>query len=608
MIVGARSILITAPLATLLGTVLGTAIGLVTGYYRGLVDEVTMRVVDAMLAVPVIILALLAIVSLGPSRVTLILVIGIVFSMIIAKTVRAAVLSERELDYVQAARLRNERGPYIMVAEILPNVMGPVIVEFTVRLGYAIFTIATLAFLGFGADPSVPDWGRDISDQLPVHQRRRLVGGPLSLPGHRHPDHRHQPHRRRSREDVRAMNRPAIELRDLEVAYRVRGVDRQVLRGVSLVVEEGESYGLVGESGCGKSTTAYAIMRYLPRNGRVTSGSISVNGQDLLGMSQAEVRRLRATTLSIVYQDPASALNPSLRVGDQVAESFRLIGTATGESDERAREMLARVQISDPGRVMRRYPHQLSGGMQQRIVIAMALASNPTLLILDEPTTGLDATVEAEVLDLVAGLRSELGTSVLFISHNLGVIRRMCERVGVLYAGRLVEEGTAEQVLSDPRHPYTVGLLRCLPRGGARKDRERLDTIPGFLPQLGADLPGCVFAPRCGLAREICHAEDPPFHTDRRWALEPLSLPRGGGAAPAHRGGSCRTDRPDDRRRRPGRHDRAREQDLPPGGKPRPRARGRRPGDQAGRDARPRRRVGQRQDDPCPAAPGPHVP
>lgn len=164
VIVGARSILITAPLATLLGTVLGTAIGLVTGYYRGLVDEVTMRVVDAMLAVPVIILALLAIVSLGPSRVTLILVIGIVFSMIIAKTVRAAVLSERELDYVQAARLRNERGPYIMVAEILPNVMGPVIVEFTVRLGYAIFTIATLAFLGFGADPSVPDWGRDISD------------------------------------------------------------------------------------------------------------------------------------------------------------------------------------------------------------------------------------------------------------------------------------------------------------------------------------------------------------------------------------------------------------------------------------------------------------
>jgi peptide/nickel transport system ATP-binding protein len=235
----------------------------------------------------------------------------------------------------------------------------------------------------------------------------------------------------------------------------------------------------------------------------------------------------------MVYQDPASALNPSLKVGRQVAESFRLIGTAGGDPEERAREMLAKVQISDPGRVMRRYPHQLSGGMQQRVVIAMALACDPTLLILDEPTTGLDATVEAEVLDLVAALRSELGTSVLFISHNLGVIRRMCERVGVLYAGRLVEEGTADQVLADPRHPYTVGLLRCLPRGGVRKDRERLDTIPGFLPQLGADLSGCVFAPRCGLAREICWAEDPPLyavgggHSSRcHFHAEAAQLPR----------------------------------------------------------------------------------
>ncbi|MGH3023044.1 MAG: ABC transporter permease [Gaiellaceae bacterium] len=164
VIVGAREILITAPLATILGTVVGTGIGLVTGYYRGLVDDVVMRIVDAMLSVPVIILALLAIVALGPSRATLVLVIGTVFGMIIAKTVRAAVLSERELDYVQAARLRNERSPYILFAEILPNVMGPIVVEFTVRLGYAIFTIATLAFLGFGADPSIPDWGRDISE------------------------------------------------------------------------------------------------------------------------------------------------------------------------------------------------------------------------------------------------------------------------------------------------------------------------------------------------------------------------------------------------------------------------------------------------------------
>ncbi|MGH3043187.1 MAG: ABC transporter ATP-binding protein [Gaiellaceae bacterium] len=308
------------------------------------------------------------------------------------------------------------------------------------------------------------------------------------------------------------MTEPAIQLEDLEVVYRVRGVDRPVLRGLSITVGQGESYGLVGESGCGKTTAAFTIMRYLPRNGRVVSGSIRAEGKDLLAMSEAEVRRLRASTISMVYQNPGAALNPAIRIGDQIAEVFRLKGHDKAESLDRAQEMLRKVQISDPAGGMRRYPHQLSGGGQQRVVIAMALASDPTLLILDEPTTGLDATVEAEVLDLVAALREEFGTSVLFISHNLGVIRKMCERVGVLYAGRLVEEGAAETVFTEPRHPYTVGLLRCIPRGGLRKDRDRLDTIPGYLPQLGADLPGCVFADRCGLAQEICHTDEPAFH------------------------------------------------------------------------------------------------
>ena len=308
------------------------------------------------------------------------------------------------------------------------------------------------------------------------------------------------------------MSEPAIELQDLEVVYRVRGVDRRVLRGVSLAIDEGGAYGLVGESGCGKTTAALAIMRYLPRNGRVVSGSIRVAGEDLVRMRSADVRRLRATKVSMVYQNPGAALNPCIRVGAQVGEVFELMGVEKGMARQRAQEMLRRVQISDPARVMRRYPHQLSGGMQQRVVIAMALASDPTLLILDEPTTGLDATVEAEVLDLVDGLRQEFGTSVLFISHNLGVIRKMCERVGILYAGRLVEEGATDDVFAEPRHPYTVGLLRCIPRAGVRKDRQRLDTIPGYLPQLGAHLPGCVFADRCGLAKEICHTDEPPLH------------------------------------------------------------------------------------------------
>jgi peptide/nickel transport system ATP-binding protein len=313
----------------------------------------------------------------------------------------------------------------------------------------------------------------------------------------------------------------ALVIADLDVAYRVRGRDRQVLRGLSLRIGRGEAYGLVGESGCGKSTAALAAVRYLPRNGRVLGGGIAVAGRDLLTMREAELRNLRANAVSMVYQDPGRALNPSIRVGRQVAEVFALKGAGAAEAFRQAAAILGRVQIADPGQVMDRYPHQLSGGMQQRVAIAMAIAINPTLLILDEPTTGLDATVEAEVLDLVARLRGEYSTSVLFISHNLAVVARMCDRVGVLYAGRLVEEGTTGEVFEQPRHPYTVGLLRCLPRRGRRKDHGRLDTIPGFLPTPGAAIAGCVFADRCALADDRCRREEPSL-------LELGDSPQGG--------------------------------------------------------------------------------
>ena len=306
---------------------------------------------------------------------------------------------------------------------------------------------------------------------------------------------------------------PTLELRNLEVAYTVRGIDRQVLRGVSFSIAPGEAYGLVGESGCGKSTAAFAAMRYLPRNGKITNGSILFEGKDIVDINDDEVAKLRRSAISMVYQNPATALNPTIRIGKQIAEVFELNGVSSSDAMMMAEQALTRVQIADPARVLRRYAHQLSGGMAQRVVIAMALASNPRLLVMDEPTTGLDATVEAEVLDLVRELRRDTGTAVLFISHNLGVIRNMCDRVGVLYAGALVEQGATSELFSKPSHPYTVGLLRCIPRGGLHKSSDRLDTIPGTPPALGTNFDGCVFAARCSLADDKCRTTLPEMVT-----------------------------------------------------------------------------------------------
>ena len=301
----------------------------------------------------------------------------------------------------------------------------------------------------------------------------------------------------------------ALRLDNLEVAYDVRGILRPVLRGVSFEIKPGEAYGLVGESGCGKSTTAFAAVRYLPGNGHVTGGTSLIAGDDVMAMSGRELQELRATRVSMVYQDPGQSLNPTIKVGKQVMEAFKVLGASNADAREQAIEALKRVRIADAERVLDRYPYQLSGGMQQRAVIAMALVCDPQLLILDEPTTGLDATVEAEVLDLVAALRDETGAAVLLIAHNLGVVRRICDRVGVMYAGRIIEEGIASEVFDDPQHPSTVGLLRCLPRRGASKSERRLDTIPGSLPLIGSVLPACVFQDRCAIATDICRSEVP---------------------------------------------------------------------------------------------------
>jgi peptide/nickel transport system ATP-binding protein len=299
------------------------------------------------------------------------------------------------------------------------------------------------------------------------------------------------------------MAEPLLSCSGLSVDYGLEGAWQRAVEDLSFDIEAGEALGLVGESGCGKTTVALAIMRYLGGSGRISAGTIRFEGHDLASLLPRELRQLRGARIAMVYQDPQSSLNPVMTIGQQLMEVPLLHRTRRrSEARQLAERALAEVELPDPEAMMARYPHQLSGGQQQRAVIAMALIAEPSLLIMDEPTTGLDVTVEAAVLALVDRLRRRHGTSVLLISHNLGAVGRLCDRVGVLYAGRLVELGPIDQVFANPRHPYTRGLLECVPSLADGHRSRRLTPIAGRLTEQARRTIGCAFADRCSHAVE----------------------------------------------------------------------------------------------------------
>ena len=287
----------------------------------------------------------------------------------------------------------------------------------------------------------------------------------------------------------------------------------RALEGVSFEVREGEIFGLVGETGCGKSVTTYSTLRLLPSTGRVHSGRITLSGESLLDASESRMREVRGGEIAMIFQDPLSALNPVMRVGDQIAESVWLHDDLPDADAVAARveEVLGEVRMPDPSGAARAFPHELSGGMQQRVMIAMALAGRPKMLIADEPTTALDVTIQSQVLQLLRQLKQEAGLTVLLITHDLGVVAELCDRVAVMYAGTIVETAPVEELFSDPKHPYTQGLLAALP--GAS---ETLAPVPGRVPDLLAPPSGCRFHPRCPLAVDRCRAEAPELRGDTR--------------------------------------------------------------------------------------------
>jgi peptide/nickel transport system ATP-binding protein len=310
--------------------------------------------------------------------------------------------------------------------------------------------------------------------------------------------------------------RALLEVEDLRTYFYTRDGVVRAVDGVSFHVHAGETLAIVGESGCGKSVTSLSILRLIASPpGRIVSGRLVFEGRDLLALSEAQMRAIRGNEISMIFQEPMTSLNPVLTIGRQIGEALKVHkGLSTREAARRAIEMLRLVNMPEPERRVAQYPHQLSGGMRQRVMIAMALACKPDLLIADEPTTALDVTIQAQILDLLRSLQRDLGMSILLITHDLGVVAETCDEVVVMYAGRVVERSTTETLFAAPRHHYTAGLLRSVPSYGSGTEvarHDRLVEIKGMVPSLFALPRGCKFADRCPAVEDLCRSEEPPL-------------------------------------------------------------------------------------------------
>jgi len=527
---GARSILSLTGLGALIAVAAGTAVGLISGYKGGWLDEVIMRLFDSVLAIPALLLALVLVGVVGQSQWSVLIVIAVVYVPVVARVVRSEVISVKTLGFVEAARLRGESILYILFREIAPSVLPALSVEAALRFSYGIFLVASLGYLGVGVQPPTPDWGLMVKEArsasrlipwalyFPAGAISVLVIGinlaadglktalQMGTPSLTRRARRKVIASRVATEQPTSQSDAVLSISGLTVSYLVQGQWLDALRDVDLEVPRGQTLGVVGESGSGKSTLALAIVQHLSANGAVRKGEIRFRDSSVLGNSYRELQKLRGRCIALIPQDPMASLNPSIRIGSQLAETVRMQGIPGSTSvADTTLKMLEAVRIADPQRVVNQYPHELSGGMQQRVVIAMALASNPELLLLDEPTTGLDVTTEAVILDLIANLLEDSSRSSLYISHDLSVVSQVSDRVAVLYAGELVELDITQRLFAAPRHPYSFGLLQSVPKLAAVEDKTALYSMTGLIPSL-SDLPaGCVFRPRCQLATDKCH-------------------------------------------------------------------------------------------------------
>ena len=528
LIWGTRLSLAVGFAAAVIAAVIGSAIGIVAGYFGGRIDNVVMRGVDMLMAFPYILLALAIVAALGPGLLNALIAVAAVNIPFFARNIRGVTVGIAGREFIDAARLSGKGHLAILTTELLPNVVPVIVIAMSTTVGWMILETAGLSFLGLGSQPPVADLGSMLGEArsaLITNPHTSLVPGlmifvivmSINLLGDGIRDAldprlrsgaltRPQPATTVKRQGPvpHGPGAGALDLQRLETQFHVGRRVFRAVNEVSLTVGRGECVGLIGESGSGKSVTALSVMKLVSSPpGVITGGAVFREGEDLIGARYGTLRRLRGDRVAYIFQDPLSTLHPLTKVGEQLAEAIR-VHHFEGPDDLRARavELLKAVRIPNAESRIDAYPHQLSGGMRQRVGIAMALANEPDLIIADEPTTALDVTVQAQILSLLDDLRRERGLSILFITHDFGVVAQLCDRVAVMYAGRIVEEGPTAQVLDSPAHPYTRRLIACVPElGGGRR---QLHAIPGLPPAVDALPEGCAFAPRCDKARPAC--------------------------------------------------------------------------------------------------------
>jgi len=522
--------------AALIAATLGAAIGIVAGYYGGRIDNVIMRGVDMLMAFPYILLALAIVAALGPGLMNALIAVAAVNIPFFARNIRGVTVSIANREFVDAARLSGMGNARIIVTEVLPNVIPVIVIAMSTTVGWMILETAGLSFLGLGSQPPQADLGSMLGEArsalisnphtsivpgamiLVIVMAINLLGdgvrdaldprlksGALSRP---------MPTtlvRRETPPPMPAADDAVLTIAGLKTEFHVKDRVYRAVGGVDLSLKPGECLGLIGESGSGKSVTALSVMGLVASPpGVITGGAVRFDGQDLIGAPYEGLRRMRGDRVAYIFQDPLSTLHPLYTVGEQLVEAVRAHHpTPRAEARAHAIELLRAVRIPNAESRIDNYPHELSGGMRQRIGIAMALANEPEVIIADEPTTALDVTVQAQILSLLDDLRRERGLAILFITHDFGVVAQLCDRVAVMYAGRIVEEGPADAILTAPAHPYTARLMACVPElGGGRR---HLAAIPGLPPAVDRLPDGCAFAERCDKAQAACRRGDIPL-------------------------------------------------------------------------------------------------